>query len=74
MLTQVKCRERGGGLTSRFLPVGELIVRGYTLCPECLEAIPGGIANAFLKAAKRAGDKVKARRQNVGSGEQSEPP
>lgn len=59
---QIYCSECGGGLTSFFTPHGELVVRGYTLCPECLEQIPDKIANTFLKAAKEAGRKVKKSR------------
>lgn len=52
-LTQLYCVECGSACTS-VVPEGT-VLRAYLLCPECLERIPHEIADAFLRAAEKAG-------------------
>lgn len=58
-MKQILCSECGQPVSSA-INTNEIIFRGYTLCPDCLEFIPDDIANAFFTAADIAGKQRKA--------------
>ena len=53
-LMQLTCLQCGDAVTSE-LPAGTVVGAAVVLCPECLEAAPPDVAEAFLTAARRAG-------------------
>lgn len=61
--TFVWCQECGQAVLSIWSDIDVPVIRGYVLCPDCLELIPEDVANAFFNAAKKAGQKrIEARK------------